>query len=71
MGQIAHVIKYLHVRCVVCPFERIFYEGTICRWNKSVILLNIHNSLFKCFYYHRDEFYNKYMNTENRNINIW
>ena len=39
-----HVLKYLHGRIIMGPFERCFHEGSLWKWHRTVIYF-----IFKTF----------------------
>ena len=64
LGQRTHVLKHLHGRCIVGPFERVFHEISLWRRNRAIVSFIFHKSIFVHFHHKGDVFYNRYINTE-------
>ena len=60
----SHVLKHLHRRCIIGPFEKSFHEGLFWRGNRDVISFILHKSIFLHFYHKGDVFYSRYIDTE-------
>ena len=58
-----HILKHLHGRMILGPFEIFFHEGYICRGNKSVISFILKKKPFVNLFCPGGRFYNRYINT--------
>ena len=67
IGKRAHVLKHSHGRCVVGAFDKILHEGYIWAGPISVLSFILHKSIFLYFVHHGTKFYDKYINTNDRN----
>ena len=61
-----HILKHLHGRIIMGPYERIFREGCICRGHKSVIYFILRKHFFVHFICRGDWFYNQYIKSKIR-----
>ena len=59
LGNISHVLKYLHGRIIFAPFEIVFHEGSIWRGHIAVIFFILTRQIFLQLYRHRDWFFNQ------------
>ena len=50
IGKISHVPKHSHGRCVVGPFDKILYKGSIWTGHRAILSLILHKSIFFTFY---------------------
>ena len=67
MGQRAHVFKHFRGRCIIGPFENIYHKGTLWRGSRAIIYFILRKLIFINFHYKGDTFYDRYINTEEKN----
>ena len=63
LGKRAHVLKHLHGRIVMGPFERWFHGGFLCRVHRTVIFLIFTKQSFLHFIHYEYWFYNLYISS--------
>ena len=62
-GSRAHILKHLHGRMVLVPFEKVFHEGTLWSGYRAVISFILTKQIFLHFYRHGNHFYDQYLNS--------
>ena len=66
IGKITHVLKHSHRRCVVSVFDKNLHEGSIWTGPRVGLSFILHISIFLHFVHHGTNFYDKYINTDDR-----
>ena len=66
IDEIAHVLKHSHGIFVVGAFDKILYEGYIWVGPRAVLYFILHKSIFLHLVHHGINFYEKYINTNDR-----
>ena len=69
-GNRSHILKHSHGRMVFGPFEKVFHEGTLCSGYRSVISFILTKQIFLHFYRHKNQFYDRYLNSVNKKNSI-
>ena len=67
IGKIAHVLKHSRRRCVIGPFDKIIYEGSIWTGHRDALYFILHKSIFLHFVHYGKIFYDKYITSYYRN----
>ena len=57
----AHVLKHLHGRIIMGPFEICFHEGYLCRVHRAVIPFILATQFFVHLIFHGYQVYNQYI----------
>ena len=70
LGSRAHILKHLHGGMIFGPFEKVFHEGTLWSGYRAVIYFILTKTIFLHFFRHGDQFYNRYLNSVDKNIYI-
>ena len=66
IGKISHVLKHSHRRCEFSAFDKFLHEGY--PWNGTWVVLSfvLYKKIFLHFLHHGTNFYDKYINTDDR-----
>ena len=62
----AHVLKHSHIICMGGDFDKILHEVSICNGPRAVLFFILHKSIFLHCVHHGTGFYDKYINTDDR-----
>ena len=70
IGERAHFIKHSHGICVVGAFDKFLHGVYIWTGTRVFIYFILHKSTFLHFVHHGTDFYEKYINTDDRKIRL-
>ena len=65
IGKRANLLKHSHGMCLICSFDKILLEGSICNIHRAVISFILHKSIFLHFVHNSARFYEKYISSKN------
>ena len=66
IGKKSHVLKHSHGGCVVGVLDKKLHELSIWNRPRSVLSFILHKSIFLHFVHYGTNFYEKYINTDDR-----
>ena len=67
LGSRAHILKHLHGIIIFGSFEKKIHEGTLYSGYRAIIYFILTKQTFLHFLRYGDRFYNRYMNTTDKN----
>ena len=70
IGKIAHILKYSHGMCVVGDLDKTLQQVYIWNGNRAILSFVLNKSIFIHFEHNSTKFYERDINSDDRNIYI-